>query len=281
MGLKVKDKEEAVKLKGLRRELQEKINETLPGAGNKEIHVQVEKLDEALAIDETTAKRVVEALLFSTSKPMVPNEFKKVLKGYSPARVQKIIETLKEEYEKEERSFRVVEVGGGFEISTAPKYAPWIMKLELQKKARQATASALETLAILVYKQPVTRAEIEDIRGVNSSGMIATLLEKGFVKIVGRKEVPGRPMLYGTSPKFLEYFGLKSLSDLPDISEIKELVENAIRKEELLEPRETIIKDEEEIEGEINQGENEGEENVSDTETEENVEPDSTFGSKA
>ena len=183
MGADIKDKEEALKMKALRQELEEKILETLPEQAGREIHVQVEKLDEALAVDDATAKRVVEALLFTSSKPLTISEMRRVIKGYTPARVQKILDELREEYEKEDRSFRLKEIAGGYEISTEPKFAPWIMKLELQKRARQATQSALETLAILAYKQPVTRAEIEDLRGVNASNMIATLLEKGFVKI--------------------------------------------------------------------------------------------------
>jgi segregation and condensation protein B len=249
MSLKVKEKEEALKMMELRKELQEKIYETLPEPEIKEYQVKVEKLDEALAVDEATAKHVVEALLFSTSKPLTIVDIRRVLKGYSPSQIQKLIETLQGEYEAQDRSFRLIEVAGGFELATESKYAPWIMKLELQKRARQATASALETLAILAYKQPVTRVEIEEIRGVNCSGMIATLLEKGFIKIVGRKEVPGRPMLYGTTDKFLEHFGLKSVKDLPDISEIKDLVENAIKREELIVVRETEVENEDAIEG--------------------------------
>jgi len=251
MAPNLSEKEEALRLKELRREIEAELSERLPERGEKQLHVQVEKLDEALAVDEATAKHVVEALLFSSSKPMTVNEIRRVLKGYAPARIQKMIGELGEEYAKEDRSFRLKEIAGGYEISTEPKYAPWLMKLELQKKARQATQSALETLAILAYKQPVTRAEIEDLRGVNASGMIAALLEKGFIKIVGRKEVPGRPMLYGTTEKFLEHFGLRSLNDMPNISEIKELVENSIRKEELIQPKETVLAQEvEEVSGE-------------------------------
>jgi len=248
MGVNAKTVEEQHRLKHLkelRKELQEKISENLPEAGVQEIQVKVEKLDEALAVDQETAKRVIEALLFSTSKPLTAVDLKRVLKGYQASKIQKIVAELQEEYVKDERSFRLVEIAGGYEISTEQKYAPWLMKLELQKKARQATASALETLAIMAYKQPVTRAEIEDLRGVNSSGMIAALLEKSFIRIVGRKEVPGRPMLYGTTDKFLEHFGLKSLKELPNISEIRDLVENSIRKEELIQPKETIVSDDE------------------------------------
>ena len=126
----------------------------------------------------------------------------------------------------------MIEIAGGFEIVTHKEYAPWLARLELQKKIRQASRSALETLAVLAYKQPVTRAEIEELRGVDISGVLSTLLEKGFIKIVGKKEVAGRPFLYGTTDKFLEHFGLKSVDDLPPIGEIKSLIERAVRKEE-------------------------------------------------
>ncbi len=235
MEAKAKEKEREQKLKELRRELEEKIFSELPSEGVvPTIHVKVEKLDETLAVDDKTAKRIIEALLFSSSKPITVSEVKKVLRGLRPSEIEKLILNLKTEYEQETRSFRIQEIAGGYEISTDPKFAPWIMKLEMHKRARQATQSALETLAIIAYKQPVTRAEIEDLRGVDIASVIAALLEKSLIKIVGRKEVPGRPFLYGTTEKFLEHFGLKSLSDLPQVGEIRELVEKSIPKEKLL-----------------------------------------------
>ncbi len=239
METKAKEKEQELRLKELRRELEEKILSELPEEGIiPALRVRVEKLDEVLEVDDKTAKRIVEALLFAAAKPIAVLEIKKVLKGIKPSQIEKMIVELKEEYEREGHSFRVQEIAGGYEISTDPKFAPWIMKLEMQKRARQATQSALETLAILAYKQPVTRVEIEDLRGVDVASVIATLLEKGLIKIVGRKEVPGRPFLYGTTEKFLEHFGLKSLSDLPQVGEIRELVEKSVPKEKLLDNNE-------------------------------------------
>ena len=230
-----KEKERESKMKALRKELEEKILSELPAEGfGTTVHVKVEKLDEALEVDEKTGKRIIEALLFSSSKPVTVSEIKKVLRGFKPSQIEKIIVGLKEEYSQENRSFQIQEIAGGYEVSSNPKYAPWIMKLEMQKRARQASQSALETLSILAYKQPVTRAEIEDLRGVDGGSVIATLLEKGLVKIVGRKEVPGRPFMYGTTEKFLEHFGLKGISDLPQVSEIRELVEKSIPREKLL-----------------------------------------------
>lgn len=231
---KIKEKEREIELKHLRRELEEKLTEQLPAELLENKDFKDAKFEEREIASNDEAKRVIEAILFSASKPMTVNELKKVIKGYSASEIQKLIGEIQNEYITQGRSFRVSEVAGGFEISTEAKYAPWICRLELQKRAKQATRSALETLAILAYKQPLTRAEIEDLRGVDVSGVVSTLLERNLIKVVGRKEVPGRPFLYGTTDKFLEHFGLKSLGDLPDISEIKTMIEKSIREDELL-----------------------------------------------
>lgn len=195
--------------------------------------------------EESEAKRVIEAILFTSGRPVMPADLKRALgSGYSESKIEKLVRELQTEYERDGRSFRIVEIAGGFECSTDPKFAPWILKLELQKRARQATQSALETLAIIAYKQPTTRAEIEDLRGVDVSGVITTLTERNLIKIVGKKEVIGHPFLYGTTDKFLEHFGLKSIQDLPDISEIKSLIENSVRREELLRTEKVIQADE-------------------------------------
>ena len=163
---------------------------------------------------------------------------------------------LKEEYGRENRSFEILEIAGGYEVATKKEFAPWIFKIELQKKAKQVTQSALETLSILAYKQPITRAEIEELRGVDATGVVNTLTERGLIKIVGKKEVPGRPFLYGTTEKFLEHFGLKNLQDLPNIEEIKNLVEKSVKREDLLGrtqmvdvPQETALAGEPSMEG--------------------------------
>ena len=236
-----KAKEKEIQLKELRREIEEKLSEQLPPEFQSDIPIKSEKFEEKEIATRDEAKRVIEAVLFASSRPMTIAELKKILKGYGASRVEELVFELRSEYEREGRSFRISEVAGGFEVSTEPKYAPWILKLELQKKARQATQSALETLAILAYKQPLTRAEVEDLRGVDVSGVLSTLLERHLVKVVGKKEVPGRPFLYGTTEKFLEHFGLKSLLELPDISEIKSLIERSVRREDFLFAKETTI----------------------------------------
>lgn len=232
---KQKEKEKQAQLKALREELHQEITDQLPAElaaeGEKSQKVSVEARS---VRDEAEAKRVIEAILFTASKPVTSAELKRSLSHFGAAKIEQMVRELQSEYERDGRSFRIQEIAGGFECSTDPKYAPWILKLELQRKAKQATQSALETLAILAYKQPITRAEIEDLRGVDVSGVLSTLADRGLIKIVGKKEVPGRPFLYGTTEKFLEHFGLKSIQNLPDISEIRSLIENSVKKEELL-----------------------------------------------
>ena len=184
---------------------------------------------------DLSPKRILEALLFASSKPLAAHEIRKIVSGVSPREIESLAQELREEYDREGHSFELIEIAGGWQIVTRKTYATWLARLELQKKVKQASRSALETLAILAYKQPVTRAEIEELRGVDISGVLSTLLERGFVKIAGKKEVAGRPFLYGTTEKFLEHFGLKSLADLPQIGEIKSMVERAVRKETLVE----------------------------------------------
>lgn len=233
--IKAKEKEKTEKMKELRRELEVELEEQLVRENEAERpSVEVQKLDMAEINDPERAKQVIEALLFASSKPMSVSELRKVLRGLAPKQIETYVSEIKESYERDKRSFQIVEIAGGYEIVTRKEFAPWILKVELQKKARQATQSALETLAILAYKQPITRAEVEDLRGVDVSGVMTTLMERTLIKIVGRKEVPGRPFLYGTTDKFLEHFGLKSLQDLPSIEEIKKIVETSVRKEELL-----------------------------------------------
>ncbi len=231
----VKEKEREEKLKALRRELEEKLEAELPPEMLDEpARVEIQKIDENEVRDPARAKQVIEALLFASSKPLTAAEIRKVAKALSTGQIENIIQELKAEFVAAGRSFEILEIAGGYEIATKKEFAPWIFRIEMQKKARQATQSALETLAILAYKQPITRAEIEDLRGVDVSAVIATLTSRGLIKIVGKKEVPGRPFLYGTTERFLEHFGLKSLEGLPSIEEIKNLVENAVKKDSLL-----------------------------------------------
>lgn len=233
------EREKQAKLKSLRKELDQEIQEQLEEKNALEgltgvQKFQIESLREEDLQNPKNAKLVVEALIFASSKPLTPAEIRKVTKVLTVGQIEKIVAELKEDYLKTERCFELLEIAGGYELSTKREFAPWILKIELQRKARQATQSALETLAILAYKQPLTRAEIEALRGVDTSGVLNTLMEKNFIKIVGKKEVPGRPFMYGTTEKFLEHFGLKELRDLPSIDEIRQMVDSSVKKEELI-----------------------------------------------
>jgi len=238
-------KEERQKLKQLRKELEERIKGIIPEKLRDETELEIAETqrEDIQEIDETFGKRIIEAILFVSAKPITTRELSRILKPLTGVQINKLIKELKSEYNEEQRSFRITEIAGGYELSTLPEYSPWLAKLEKEKKAKQASIAALETLAILAYKQPITRVEVEEIRGVDVSGVIGTLMDREFIKIVGRKEVPGRPLLYGTTDLFLEHFGLKTLSDLPDLDEIKTLVEDTIKKEELLR-QENIVSNE-------------------------------------
>ena len=139
--------------------------------------------------------------------------------------MEEALRSLGQALEQEGRGVRLAEIAGGYRIVTKQEYASWIKRLDKTKTAAKLSRSALESLAIIVYKQPLVRAEIEEIRGVETSGVLRTLLERKLVRIVGRKEVPGRPIMYGTTKFFLEHFGLSDLSQLPPLREFKELGE--------------------------------------------------------
>jgi segregation and condensation protein B len=232
---KKKEKEEQEALKRLRTEVAGEIADQLPPELlDPKREKQPEPSGSLKVQSEDEVKRIIEAILFTASKPVTSADFKRALPGFNGSKIEKCVRELQAEYEQTGRSFRIQDIAGGFECATHPKYAPWIVKLELQRKAKQATQSALETLAILAYKQPMTRVEIEDLRGVDASGVLATLLDRQLIRIVGKKDILGRPFLYGTTDKFLQHFGLKALTDLPNISEIQTLVENSVKRDELL-----------------------------------------------
>jgi len=233
------EKKEDIDLKEIRKKLEEKIESVLPKEFKErhadKIAIESTTLDDMREVDRLTAKRIVEAFLFSASKPVFPKEIKKVLRGYSVSQIEELIEELKAEYERDNRSFQIQRIAEGYEMATESEYYRWLRKADIQKKPRMASVAALETISVIAYKQPVTRNEIEELRGVDVSGVLATLLERNFVKITGRKEVPGRPLLYATTDNFLEHFGLSSLEDLPRIHEIKEIVQASVKRSEILE----------------------------------------------
>jgi segregation and condensation protein B len=171
-------------------------------------------------MENNELKYVIEALLFASERPLTADQIKQAFEeDLSAEDVSSSLEALKTEYESQQRGFRLFEIAGGYQLVTDPRFAPYLKKFYQEREKKRLSQASLETLSVIAYRQPVTRADIEFIRGVNVDGALKTLLEKGLVKIVGRKEVPGRPMLYGTTKEFLDHFGLKSVKELPALSE--------------------------------------------------------------
>jgi segregation and condensation protein B len=167
-------------------------------------------------------KNIVESLLFVSEDPLTIGSIKNVLEIEDPKEVRNALIELTEDYEKRNGAFLLHEVAGGFQIRTRPEYNQWVKRL-IQPKASRLSKAALETLAIIAYKQPIIRSDVEHIRGVDCGGVIRILLERKLIRVLGRKEIPGRPLIYGTTKQFLEVFDLKNLRDLPTPKEIEEL----------------------------------------------------------
>ncbi len=167
---------------------------------------------------------IIEALLFISEKPVSISQIRKVLPSVGKTDIERIIRFLKAKYEERKAGISIFEIAEGYQMLTNPDYASYIRDFFKTRHKERLSKPALECMAIIAYKQPVTRADVELIRGVNSDGVIAHLLNKELIKVVGRKDVAGRPYLYGTTKQFLEYFGLKSLDDLPRLEEFPALV---------------------------------------------------------
>jgi segregation and condensation protein B len=179
--------------------------------------------------------RIIEALLFSAQKPLSTKTIVDVLRqagaedAFSPnqfanirqAEVAAAIEQLKVEYIQHEHGFQLVEKADGWQLASDPKYAQWVRGLFPAPKPARLSSPALETLAIIAYRQPITRADVEAVRGVTIDGVLQTLMERGLVKISGRAEIPGRPLLYETTEFFLDHFGLRNLDELPNVEELR------------------------------------------------------------
>ncbi len=163
-------------------------------------------------------KAVIEALLFVSDKPLMIEQIRRVLSDLDPSDIRSALEELRAEYSHSNRGMQIIEVAGGFQMVTAPELNIFLKKF-YQKPPERLSRPALETLSIVAYKQPITRIEIESIRGVDSSGIVKNLISKGLLRNAGRRKAPGRPFVYATTRQFLEYFGLKSLGDLPRIEE--------------------------------------------------------------
>jgi segregation and condensation protein B len=182
-----------------------------------------------------TLHRIIEALLFSAQKPLTARELASAIKGAgaedeltpnefaktNEAEVAAALEQLKIEYIEQGRAFQLLEKAEGWQFGSDPAYARWVRQLFPAAKPQRLTPPSLETLAIVAYRQPITRADIEAVRGVAVDGVLQSLMERGLVKIAGRAEIPGRPLLYETTQFFLEHFGLKNLDELPNAEELR------------------------------------------------------------
>ncbi|MFH1115120.1 MAG: SMC-Scp complex subunit ScpB [Pseudomonadota bacterium] len=169
-------------------------------------------------------KSIVEGLIFSHSEPLSAESIAGVVGDASPQEIQSVLDGLEQEYRQRSRGFVLSRLAGGYQFRSLPAIAPWILEMRRMKPARLSRAG-LETLAIVAYNQPITRSRIEQIRGVETAGTIKNLVERDLITVVGRKDIPGRPLLYGTSKRFLEVFGLEDLASLPALPEVEALPE--------------------------------------------------------
>lgn len=174
-------------------------------------------------MDRDRQRQIVEALILAAPEPVSAAKLAGIVPGLTPGGAKALVAELGEAYEREGRAFEVWEVAGGYQIRTRPEFAGYVKQLHHERPARLSRA-ALETLAVIAYRQPVTRAEIEHVRGVDAGAVVRSLLDRKLVRIAGHRDVPGRPMLYGTTRRFLEVFGLERLDDLPTLREIEDLL---------------------------------------------------------
>jgi len=173
-------------------------------------------------MEATEQRRIIEALILAAPEPISSARLAQIVPDCTPATAKDRINELNTEYQEQDRSFEVWEIAGGYQIRTRAEFSGYLQQLRKDRPLRLSPA-ALETLAIVAYKQPVTRGELEMVRGVDTGAVLKSLLERRLVKILGHREVPGRPLLYGTSKRFLEVFGLDSLDHLPSLRELEEL----------------------------------------------------------
>ncbi len=185
------------------------------------------------SIKPAEARAIVEAVLLTATDPISSSRLVALFDDYNGRDVRDFVDELNKEYSQGGRSFSIIEIGGGFQIATREDFGPWLRKFHNNPNQIRLSQAALESLAIVAFKQPITRIEIDAIRGVNSGGVMQTLMELKMVRIVGRSEGVGKPMLFGTTRDFLLHFGLKSLVDLPKPKELDELLASSEDKAEL------------------------------------------------
>jgi len=175
-------------------------------------------------VDPLKARAIIEALLITASEPVTPGRLTNLLSGYNGRDIREAVDALNAQYEDAGHGILIVEIAGGYQLASRQEYSPWLRKYHKTSNQVRLSQAGLEALAIVAFKQPVTRIEIDSIRGVNSGGVLHTLLEVNMVRIVGRSEGIGKPMLFGTTREFLVHFGLKGLSELPKPKELEELL---------------------------------------------------------
>ena len=180
-------------------------------------------------------KSILEAILFAASEPISVEQFQAVLPELDKRAIRRELDELRQDYQEMRRSFHLVEIANGYQICTCPQYVEWVQKFYTRQVRVTLSPSALETLAIVAYKQPITRADVAALRGVNSDSVLNSLLEKGLVRIAGRKA--GRSLLFSTTDEFLQQFGLKDASELPSLDEIDELLDTP----NMSEPTESLL----------------------------------------
>ena len=173
---------------------------------------------------EERTSNILEALIFASDSPISMSKIKEILGDISAQEIRDGVRELNDRYESTPSALMIIEVAGGFQMVTRPEFADYITRLYKSRQVHRLTHRALETLAIVAYKQPITKQEMEHIRGVNVDTVVRTLIERNLITVVGREKAPGNPLLYGTTKEFLEYFGLNSLDALPKLKEIDELL---------------------------------------------------------
>jgi segregation and condensation protein B len=165
-------------------------------------------------------EQIVEATLFASQTPLTSSEIARADEDLTVSSVDEAIQLLREAYEADDRAFQIYELGDGYQVLTRPEFAPYLEKFDSVPRPPYLSAAALETLAIVVYRQPIGRIEVEEVRGVSTSSVLRTLVDWELIEVVGRSEGLGRPLLYGTTSRFLDHFGLKDLSELPSPEEL-------------------------------------------------------------
>lgn len=170
-------------------------------------------------------KNIIESLIFVSTNPLSLEKIKNILSEYPEEEIQNAVQDLLRNYEGPQRGIHITQVAGGYLFTTKPQVNPWVKRLLREEKKNKLSPAALETLSVVAYHQPTTLSEISALRGTDSAHSLKTLLNKKLVKIVGRKKAPGKPLIYRTTDKFLVYFGLNSLNDLPSSEELTQIIE--------------------------------------------------------